>query len=366
MDVAALSAPIAEDATTGIDLRLDHSSTSIYHRLRDLRTAARNNERSAIADGEKNFINPRDWLQIASMVPDIIHSTSKDIELVAWWIEALTRTEGFSGLARGYRLARELIEQYGNALYPQPDEDGLTTQLSALIGLNGYGGEGALIQPIKSIAMTAGSPPAPYAVWQCEQAFDLERLSGNKREAKIKEGHVTRANLDLAVAETDITFFIQLHADMQQAIAEYQAFQAVIDSYCSDEPQPTGRILECLEKCLQALHYMVGDRLTVQGATDTDSKAPTVSEESPADNNNYSPEAPIMDRESALQGLKSIAAFFRRTEPHSPISYAIDQAVRWSHLSLPDLIAELIPDESARGKYKSLTGIRANSEKNSS
>jgi len=65
----------------------------------------------------------------------------------------------------------------------------------------------------------------------------------------------------------------------------------------------------------------------------------------------------ISDRDAALQQLHQVATYFRREEPHSPISYSIEQAIRWSKLPLTELIKELIPDESARTKYQHLSGI---------
>ena len=42
--------------------------------------------------------------------------------------------------------------------------------------------------------------------------------------------------------------------------------------------------------------------------------------------------------------LQEIAEYFRRTEPHSPLAYALEQAVRWGRTPLPKLLEELIPD----------------------
>jgi type VI secretion system protein ImpA len=55
--------------------------------------------------------------------------------------------------------------------------------------------------------------------------------------------------------------------------------------------------------------------------------------------------------------LSSVAAFFRRTEPHSPLSYSLDQAVRWGRLPLPELLKELIGDQSTRNEFFKLSGI---------
>ena len=62
--------------------------------------------------------------------------------------------------------------------------------------------------------------------------------------------------------------------------------------------------------------------------------------------------------ENAIKKLQEIATFFRKTEPHSPMSYTIEQVIRWSELSLPELLNELITDSDARTGYFKLSGIK--------
>lgn len=354
--------PVSDTHPTGRDLREDASATAPYHRLRDIRSAARNNERAAQTDGETDYISGKDWLALIDDVPDILIKESKDLELVAWLIEALTRNHGFRGLAEGYQLAADLIEAYGDALYPLPDEDGVSTQLAALTGLNGHGSDGALIAPVKSIRITQGDHPA--CTWECEQAFATDRISDPaKREARNQRGYLSKTEIDQAVAETSAEFFQDLIADVELAVAAFDRYQTVVDAYASDDPQPSARIRDTLQKVMQTLRYIAADHLAGaavneelnEEATDADGEAAA---------NGVSPReaARIDDRKTALKQLREIAQFFRRTEPHSPISYAIEQAVYWSDLTLPDLIGELIPDESARQKYQKLAGIRSSKE----
>lgn len=56
--------------------------------------------------------------------------------------------------------------------------------------------------------------------------------------------------------------------------------------------------------------------------------------------------------------LTQVAKFLRRTEPHSPISYAIEQCVRWGTMSLPELLREILADEGARDSLFQRVGIR--------
>ena len=66
---------------------------------------------------------------------------------------------------------------------------------------------------------------------------------------------------------------------------------------------------------------------------------------------------PVANREDAFKQLNEIADFFLKTEPHSPISYVLQKAVKWGNMSLPDLIEELIPDRSSREHFGELTGV---------
>jgi type VI secretion system protein ImpA len=66
----------------------------------------------------------------------------------------------------------------------------------------------------------------------------------------------------------------------------------------------------------------------------------------------------IASREDALRVLGEVATYFRRTEPHSPLSYTLAEAVRRGRMTLPDLLAELVADTDARNAILNSLGIR--------
>ncbi|HRJ61982.1 MAG TPA: type VI secretion system protein TssA, partial [Azospirillaceae bacterium] len=66
----------------------------------------------------------------------------------------------------------------------------------------------------------------------------------------------------------------------------------------------------------------------------------------------------IASREDAFRALLQIADFFRKTEPHSPISYTLEEAVRRGRMTLAELLEELITDESARKHFLVASGVR--------
>jgi type VI secretion system protein ImpA len=68
--------------------------------------------------------------------------------------------------------------------------------------------------------------------------------------------------------------------------------------------------------------------------------------------------APLGSREEALRSLAAIAEFFRRTEPLSPLSYTVQEAVRRARMSWPELLEEIVPDMSLRAQILISLGIR--------
>jgi len=66
----------------------------------------------------------------------------------------------------------------------------------------------------------------------------------------------------------------------------------------------------------------------------------------------------VASREEALRSLAAIAAFFRSTEPLSPLSYTLQEAVRRARMSWPELLEEIVPDLSLRAQILISLGIR--------
>ncbi len=386
LDFAQITNPISVELPCGTDPRSDTSPMSEYYRLKDVRTRARAAERSALIGGDSDeSINDfvKEWEPIVAQVPEVLMHVAKDLEYTAWLIEGLCRTDGFAGLAEGFKVARLLIESQWDNLYPEPDEDGLETRMAPLLGLNGFEGEGVLLMPILSIPLTDSSVGQGFATWQIEQASQLNSLSADKQKDKINAGAITLKDIGEVVAASTDDFIIALQADITAAIDEFDHLSTVMDTAMQGDPQPTSKISEHLAKCQSLFEFICADRLKViaaEKAAENEALAESLSpeelsQESESMSETMSGQAQsaaakttsgfdfmqmdqtVVNRAEAIKALHKIEEFFRTTEPHSPISYAIGQAIRWSELSLPELLAELINDQDARAGYFKLTGI---------
>src|SRR3546814_3699266 len=65
------------------------------------------------------------------------------------------------------------------------------------------------------------------------------------------------------------------------------------------------------------------------------------------------------NKAAAIRALGEIAAWFKRVEPHSPVSFLLERAVLWSDTPLDQWLAEVVPDESNLDGIRSRIGLRS-------
>ena len=368
-DIEALLQPISEDKPQGEDIREDYSPTSIYYQIKDARAAARTAERQNMMsdDPEAIYHDVPEWRTVMKLAPEILSQKSKDLEITAWYIESLVREYGFAGLRDGFNLASMLIEKYWDELYPLPDEDGLESRVAPITGLNGEDGDGTLIGPIKQVPLVQAYSALPYATWHYDQAYEIETITDpEKKEARIASGGVTLKEIEQAVLETPPSFFANLKEDLDACADAYQKMVALLDEKCGNESPPSSNIRKALQRVQEVLGFLTKD--LVFGEPEEAGEA--VADENQASNTGQATSATgsggkgvsienasISNRDEAFRTLLKVSEFFRRTEPHSPISYNLEQAVKWGRMSLPELLSELIPDERARDEFFKLAGI---------
>jgi type VI secretion system protein ImpA len=61
-------------------------------------------------------------------------------------------------------------------------------------------------------------------------------------------------------------------------------------------------------------------------------------------------------RAELLRALREIAAHFRRTEPHSPVSFLLERAVSWAEMPLDQWLSEVINDDGVLSMIRDRIG----------
>lgn len=364
LDFATLLQPIREDLPAGPALKEDDRLRNVYQSVKDAREAARAAEKKLhqaawlYADdedgaGASNLERP-DWQKVYELATGVLARQSKDLWIAAWLIEALARLHGFAGLRDGFRLARELAEQFWDGIHPRPDEEGYATTVAQLTGLNGADSEGALIAPIDHIPITAGGTIRPLSSADYKHALELDKLDSERRARRVAKGAASLEMFQRAVAASEAHYYRGLLDDLQQALDEFSRLGETLEARCGTSADgypaapPSSAIRAALVDVRDRVQALAGDSL---GAASPSEEA--ASGDGGSGENGGSAETAFSGkraatREEAFRQLLQVAEFFRKTEPHSPVSYALEQAVRWGRMSLPDLLNELIADSSAR------------------
>ena len=366
IDLEALLKPISEAAPAGIALRDDPAGSAVYYAIKDARTAASNAERSLLqsawdeGDGAPPAAAKPDWQTVVRLASAALAEKSKDLWIAAWLLEGLARRHGFAGLRDGFELVTELCDRFWDGIYPRPDDQGIATTIAQLAGLNGEGSEGALIGPIAAIEITQGSSFGPFTGRNYADAEEIERTKNpDVRARRIAQGAVTLEMFETASRETSGEFFAELREDILAAIEQFGRMNVMLNEKCGKDSDgysiapASSQIATALGTSLDRVRRLAGEPVEApqEGGEGGGAMATTGS------GNVNLAAGNIFAREEAFQLLMKVADYFRRAEPHSPVSYALEQAVRWGRMPLPELMKELVSDESVRRELFRRTGM---------
>jgi type VI secretion system protein ImpA len=353
LDFSVLLAPIAGDRPTGADPRQDFDPASLYFRLRDARAEARAAERQADASGLEEEAPVAQWAPVLGLGLQLLMTEAKDLEVAAWCAEALLRTEGLAGFAAGCRLMLGLVENFWDGLHPMPEEGGMADRLAPISGLNGEGGDGTLIQPLRKVVLFTRPDGAGVALWQFQQSLEAAGTGdAARRDQRIAAGVLPFAQLEADAAAAGVAAFRRLRAAATAAADAWRALSNAVDERAGRDAPSTTRVRDLLDDIVS-----IADRF-----------APLVAElpaahDAPADVAMAAETGTrtITTREDALRVLGEVAAYFQRNEPHSPIAYTLYEAIRRGRLSWPELLEEIVPDTDIRDAILRSLGIRPSS-----
>ncbi len=360
MDLVVLLKPFEQDSPAGADPREDFSPQAPYRALRTARNAARTTERAADADPSAEQTPPPEWRAVRQLGVKLLTETCKDLEVAAWLTEALVRAEGLSGLTVGARLIAGLVRGFWDqGLLPPLDQDGVAARVSPVEGLSGATGDGTIVQPLRKLVLFSRPDGTPVPLYVFEQSVKLRgETDANRIKQRVAAGAVPFEEMERDARVAGGAVFTALRAEAREALAAWQDMSAAFDTAAGIDGPSTTRVRGVLEAILEvAARFAPAEAAAPEAPTDdaivmNDSGAPATAAAGPA-----AQAAPI-SREDMLRELGRIADYFRRTEPHSPLSYTLDEAVRRGRLTLPELLEELVPDAGARGAILTQLGIK--------
>jgi type VI secretion system protein ImpA len=65
----------------------------------------------------------------------------------------------------------------------------------------------------------------------------------------------------------------------------------------------------------------------------------------------------ITNRQDALKRLADVSEYFKKNEPHSPVSYLVQRAVKWGNMPLENWLQDVIKDETVIFQIRQTLGF---------
>jgi type VI secretion system protein ImpA len=266
------------------------------------------------------------------------------------------RIHGLPGLSAGAALIAGLCEAFWDAGFPQPDEDGLEARASPIGGLSGSSGDGTIMQPLRRLPMFRRTDGTGLGLYLWEQAEQTAGLPEDRRDARYAAGTPELSTLE-AEARLDKAYLTGTWRDATSALQAWRELDRIVDARFGSEAPSLRKVTNLLEQLVAVVTRLGGEPQAVQldepvqaagGAVAGDAAAPA----------GGGGRGALVTRDDALRELDRIAEYFRRTEPHSPLAYTLEEAVRRGRMTLAELLMEVLPDQETRNGMLARLGMR--------
>lgn len=284
-----------------------------------------------------------DWTAVSRLCQKALTERSKDLQIAAHLTEALARTNGFAGVAEGFRVVRGLMERYWGELNPGV-EDGEVILAVRARWVSWLGSSREFLAAVKSIPITSG-PGVPARSWrnyEDSQRVDTAGMQADKKpfQEMLAAGLIQGSDWKAAVAATPTDRLRTLVETINACEEEIRGLTALCDERFTEGAPNLVELSNLLGDCRE----FVSPRLAVAA----EPEAVEGVEEGPAKGGTSRGAAgPIASRDDAFRRLREAADYLRRTEPHSPVPYLVDRAVSWGEMPFRDVLKDVLKDEKA-------------------
>ena len=352
MDIDALMRPLTgATAPCGLDMMF---STEF-----DMIQEARRHDDPSLAQGEWiTDVKEADWPRVVQICETLLAGCTKDIRVAVWLTEAMCQTRGLEGLADGYILLNRLCGQWWPTLHPLPEDGDYGQRVGSLDWLVNRSA-----RLIREFPLTQSSK-GRYSLQDLESArataSSMERNPGMADDL-ARKAHLTMPQFEAARKDSPAQHFVSTLATVERARTAIGSFKAVIDAALADEAPAFGAVFDALEDLDGACRRYASDAGVWPGKTQKTDTQPAQENVMPAKDSAPQNAArlagPVQSREDAIRQLNDIAAFFKRTEPHSPVAYLAEKAARWGNMSLHEWLRAVVKDDTALSQMEDLLGV---------
>ena len=361
----AIMQPVSEENPSGENLQY----SGLYDEIREARRADKD-----LPQGQwQTNLKFADYGQVINLAVPALETQTKDLQIAAWLSESLIKEHGFAGLRDGFKLMSGLQDNFWETVYPEIDEGDMEGRANAVAWMDT---QGALA--IKGAKITSGDGYS-FIDFEDSKKFDIpeniDTLDSNDqqkyRELQAqaeKENRVTADKWRKAKAVSRRAFYEELFFVFEECWAEYKELNRVIEEKFDRNQMPG---LTNLKKALDDIQVVIKKLLEDKRAEEPDEAVEETAESTPGENGTGAAvganatatgTGAIQNRQDAIKRLADLAEFFRKTEPHSPVSYLVTRAVKWGEMPLEMWLQDVIKDEAVLFQLRQTLGFNTNTE----
>lgn len=360
IDIEAIMQPISEENPAGESMR--------YSGLYDEITEARRADMD-VAQGEwQTDLKIADFRKVIELAVPSLTSQTKDLQIAAYLTEALVKQHQFVGLRDSLRLMSGLQENFWETMFPEIDEGDMEARANAVSFMDTQASFA-----IKEATITQGGG---YSLldWEDSKKYvfpdnldvldtaDQQRYQALRAQAE-KENRVTDELWKKAISVSRRAFYEDLDLIIAECWAEYKEINRVIEEKFDVRQMPG---LSNIKKALESVQAQVNILLTLKREEEPDEIDETPQEEQIEGEDGTivagtsgiaGTSGAIQGRADALKRLTQLADYFRKTEPHSPISYLVNRAVKWGNMPLETWLQDVIKDDTVLSQIRQTLGF---------
>lgn len=357
IDIEALLQPISEEKPSGESQQY----SGLYDEIREARRSD-----DLLAQGQWQH-EPKlaDYRKVISLSIPALASETKDLQISVWLAEALTREHGFVGLRDSLVLLRRLQEDFWETLYPEIDEGDMEGRANAIEWM-----EAQTAITVKTLPITGGEG-FTYLNWEESRSFDIpeniEALDYHEQEkAKLLKAQAAEENRKtgdmwrMAKAQTNRAFCEELNFTLEECWTECSALDRTIEEKFDRNQMPG---LRNLKKSLEDIRTVLKPLLEEKRQQEPDAADEETVETVEGENGTIqvrtvgAATGAIQSRQDALKRLADVSEYFKKNEPHSPVSYLVQRAVKWGNMPLENWLQDVIKDETVIFQIRQTLGF---------
>lgn len=378
-----LKEPVNEQQYCGTYIKLDRQA---FRALRNVYNEANSAARKLLQTpdeselDELNENNINSWKRLSDQLCETFQKQTKDIELLSWlMVSQLYLDDTLIGFKNTLDLLNTLLTEHFDELNPVIPEASIKAQDEA-----GKLRESLDFKMVAFSQMVGIGESDSILYAPMSQVRLLGNVSYFAYQSAEMKGECPKLREDL---KKDVSANAEKYKTTIETLKQCKTLCNDIYVLLGSKCQPSGIqtpnfmfIINHLDRILKSVGFLTGFSIE-------DKKVQTA-EEPVQDNNASSPAEPQtaavqtvavqtagvvnnsqsfellsknseVTREQVFEELANIAKYFRSTEPHSPVSYLIEKAIRWGHLSLPELLNELISDQAdTKNRIFTIAGLQ--------